>query len=39
MSKIDLEALEELATRALVAGDTSEDNARLVSVALVAEMG
>ena len=36
MSKIDLEALEELAIRALVAGNTSEANAGVVAAALVA---
>ena len=36
MSKIDLEALEELAIRALVAGNTSEANAGIVAAALVA---
>lgn len=36
MSKIDLEALEELATRALIAADTSEANATIVAAALVA---
>jgi (2R)-3-sulfolactate dehydrogenase (NADP+) len=36
MSKIDLEALEELAMGALMAADTSQDNARAVAVALVA---
>jgi (2R)-3-sulfolactate dehydrogenase (NADP+) len=36
MSKIDLEALEEVAIRALVAGNTSEANAGIVAAALVA---
>ncbi len=36
MSKIDLKALEELAIRALVAGNTSEANASVVAAALVA---
>ena len=36
MGKIDLEALEELATRALIAGNTSEANATVVAAALVA---
>ena len=36
MSKIDLEALEELAIRALVAGNTSAANASVVAAALVA---
>jgi len=36
MSKIDLEALEGLAIRALVAGNTSEANAGIVAAALVA---
>ena len=36
MGNINLEALEELAVRALVAGDTSEANATVVAAALVA---
>jgi (2R)-3-sulfolactate dehydrogenase (NADP+) len=36
MSKIDLKSLEALATAALVAGNTSEANARIVAAALVA---
>ena len=36
MSKIDLKSLEELATRALIASNTSEANATVVAAALVA---
>jgi (2R)-3-sulfolactate dehydrogenase (NADP+) len=36
MGKIDLDALEDLARRALIAGDSSEVNARVVAAALVA---
>lgn len=36
MATMDLETLEELATRALVAGNTSAANARIVAAALVA---
>jgi (2R)-3-sulfolactate dehydrogenase (NADP+) len=36
MATIDLQTLEDLATRALVAGNTSEENARIVAAALVA---
>lgn len=36
MSRIDLQSLAELATRALVAGNTSQENARVVAAALVA---
>ena len=36
MARIELSALEELAAQALVAGNTSEENARIVAAALVA---
>jgi (2R)-3-sulfolactate dehydrogenase (NADP+) len=36
MSRMDLQALEDLATKALMAGNSSEINARIVAAALVA---